>query len=327
MSVTFIIERRALWRESLAAFAGMIIGFLARPNPLGAARLLFIQLFQLAAEKGRGTQLLFGEEIRPLTLTGLAHQLIPLLLLAAIAAAALYWLAKTRRLAAVGAPARTCAFAGATIALICLGLAFTIGARMADLAVVFGMLGSAIILSWWMRERVRGRQPITAVVCALALLFAAATIRHGYLFTRYLSAPNVRPPTHLAASAQWLAANSNVNEIVFHTSWDSFPFLFFSNQKNRYISGHDPIFGYAFSPARYWQQQFIALSGKPYACPVPMCTSAQGEELYTVFTRDFGASYVVIERDRNAGLAANLAADERFTKVFEAPNEVVYRIN
>lgn len=53
-------------------------------------------------------------------------------------------------------------------------------------------------------------------------------------------------------AATFLKENSQPGEIVFHSSWDEFPFLFYHNDKNYYTAGLDPTFSYAENKALYW---------------------------------------------------------------------------
>ncbi|MEK7500520.1 MAG: hypothetical protein AAB642_00125, partial [Patescibacteria group bacterium] len=66
-AVRLIVNRKWLWRGSFAVTAGLLIGWLARPNPFGALKLVYIQVFQLITEKQSGLPLLFGRELFPLS--------------------------------------------------------------------------------------------------------------------------------------------------------------------------------------------------------------------------------------------------------------------
>ena len=54
---------------SAAVVAGTLAGFLLRPNPLGALRLVWIQLGLYVEVKRRGLPLPFGLELQPLSPT------------------------------------------------------------------------------------------------------------------------------------------------------------------------------------------------------------------------------------------------------------------
>ena len=56
-------EGAALWREALAAAFGGAAGWLLRPNPIGAAKIVYVQIVQLALEKQKGVALLFGGDL------------------------------------------------------------------------------------------------------------------------------------------------------------------------------------------------------------------------------------------------------------------------
>ena len=54
------------FRIILYSIGGLILGWLARPNPLGAAKLAYIQIVELMLAKSRGIPLNFGLELYPL---------------------------------------------------------------------------------------------------------------------------------------------------------------------------------------------------------------------------------------------------------------------
>src|SRR3989344_211365 len=62
----FIIQKHLDWKNLLAVFGGLAVGWLLRPNPFGALKILKTQLVDLLAVKQVGLPLLFGEELRPL---------------------------------------------------------------------------------------------------------------------------------------------------------------------------------------------------------------------------------------------------------------------
>src|SRR3989344_5676338 len=62
----FIIQKHLDWKNLLAVFGGLAVGWLLRPNPFAALKILKTQLVDLLAVKQVGLPLLFGEELRPL---------------------------------------------------------------------------------------------------------------------------------------------------------------------------------------------------------------------------------------------------------------------
>ena len=51
------------WKQAAVALAGGMVGWLLRPNPIGAGKLVYVQIVQLALEKQKGVALLFGADL------------------------------------------------------------------------------------------------------------------------------------------------------------------------------------------------------------------------------------------------------------------------
>lgn len=318
----FVFEKKLEWQKLLAVIGGLIVGWLLRPNPIGALKILWVQLFELVFEKQSGVQLLFGSELLPLDWETIKFQLIPALILWLVAIIIFVWMARRERLKHADATTKIMLGASLSLSLVFLVLAFVIGRRASDLWGIYSILFAAQLFSWWLLYKSRGWLWLGLTTI---LLFMIA--RHSYIFSLYIQASNTYPPDHLKEASLWLKENSPPKEVVFHAAWDSFPFLFFWNQKNYYINGADPIFQYAFNKELYWKNHSIALSGKPYTCgSPPPCQPETSEDLYTVLSRDFSASFIVVELDRNSGLNQNLAKDKRFERVFQTGQEVVYKL-
>jgi len=81
-------------------------------------------------------------------------------------------------------------------------------------------------------------------------------------------------------SAEWLAENTNKNEIVFNVTWDWFPMLFYYNTHNYYIAGAEPRAFYDYNHELYWQWWHISKDG--FLCNQERCddiASMQGRSL------------------------------------------------
>jgi hypothetical protein len=52
-------------------------------------------------------------------------------------------------------------------------------------------------------------------------------------------------------ASKFIASQSKPGDIVYHSSWDQFPALFYFNDQNRYVSGLDPTFLYSSNPSLY----------------------------------------------------------------------------
>ena len=54
----------------------------------------------------------------------------------------------------------------------------------------------------------------------------------------------------LVEPARWLKENAEPGELVYHDTWDAFPFLFFYSPESHYLVGFDPYFFYQHDPYR-----------------------------------------------------------------------------
>lgn len=325
--VKLIISKRVILSESLVILIGLITGWLLRPNPLGAAKIVWVQLFQLFFEKQKGMQLLFGLELKPLDWQAIKFQLLPMLVIwigAAVLALYFIFSEKNRTHTAFE---KEIIWTSLFISVVFLTLAFIAGRRATDFWALFGVIFAGSVFNQFLKsQEYRKKNFKTVVSFCLWIIFVFMIVRHSQIFYVYASEDNTLAPNHLKEAALWLKDNSQNGDIVFHTSWDSFGPLFYWNQKNYYINGADPIFEYAFSKELYWKNHLLALSGKDYVCGFVPCSKNNGESLYKVLAEDFRARYIVIELSRNSGLAGHLNKDFHFEKVFDNGKEVIYRL-
>jgi len=311
-----------------AAYAviGLAIGWLARPNPIGAIKLAYIQVVQLMVEKLNSVPIKFGAELKPgSNWTVLAGEIAPMLII--ILLGVLFWRSFVKRnfRSATFSHSAECENVAMLIASLMLTTIFGlitifIARRSIDLFVGFGLVFTALS---WSLFRPRLKQLNIAAMLFLAVL-AVNTLYFANIYkNQALSA------TALKKSALWLKDNSNNGDIVFNTHWDNFPSLFLWNQKNYYINGMDPIFEYAFNKSLYWKHYYIDIDGIAiknnlgYTCPEARskCPDDKLTEIYKVLKQDFRAKYIVAEPKRNPKLKEYLEFDKRFKKVFENNNE------
>jgi hypothetical protein len=140
--------------------------------------------------------------------------------------------------------------------------------------------------------------------------------------------PFMVSPYRLAAAGEWLRENTPPESIVFNPHWDDFPELFYWNTHNRYIGGMDPIFQYAYSPTLYWKAHHLANGDSAaFTCGRPVCAGAKQEDTHTVLHRDFQSSYILLNRQRDAGLLTYVKSDPRFTIKFEDAQFVIAALN
>ena len=94
----------------------------------------------------------------------------------------------------------------------------------------------------------------------------------------------------------------------------------------------DPIFELAYSPSLYWKNhylfidQFFVQDGVAKVCGEIRCSVDMVEDIYMVLFRDFKASFLFLEKNRNPKLYNYLKTDSRFENVFETDFEAVFRI-
>ena len=314
-----------------AVFFGVVVGWLARPDPLAAGMLANVQLVRLFAEKASSEPLLFSPELSAISLEDLA--LMSWLFLAA-------WLAgvgvAVRRLLGANGPPDSApadaqeaertrlAAVALLVSAVFLALALTSARRAMEQWVSFGVLALALLISSgprplaWLRHR--RWQALLSVVLAAHLVWGAR--RHA-LNVRYVAFL----PDRLASAAAFLQEHSEPGEVVFHLHWDDFGPLFARNRVNLYLGGMDPIFQYVYSPERYWEH--FHLSTDVHAertCATLSCAPGSVVDSYTAIREHFGARWVVVEPRRNPRVALFLLRDPRFRLAHDAPREAVFEV-
>ncbi len=337
-------EGRPDWRGLVAAAAGGALGWALRPNPIGAAKLVYIQIVQLALEKHKGVPLLFGADLMsgvqaialsPDSLTG--HLLAPLALWALSAAVLIA--AVTSR-CELSPRQRTLLWGSLALSALTLGMMMQVSVRAIDLLSVFTVMLAASVYTLVLAPGIAGRTPFSTpatlrTVAALGGVLIAFMVWRGASEHARVMPKLGYSATRFRAAAQWLAANSQPGDIVFQAHWDLFPDLFFWNRKDFYVGGMDPIFQYAYSPALYWEAHHL-YGGRfsNYTCSDASCGPWNGKDTFTVLSRDFGAEFLVLERPggpmqeqgRHAALFQYAVNDPRFQFVFDDGQAAVFRL-
>ena len=136
------------------------------------------------------------------------------------------------------------------------------------------------------------------------------------------------PPTEYQEAGEWLAAHSREGDIVYNVYWDTFAKLFYWDTTNRYVSGMDPIFEYAFDRSLYWKSHYLQTGqATRLACGNAACTSDAQVDTFTAMRRDFGATWLLVEKDRSPKLYRYVSSDVRFVPAFENAKHAVYRLD
>lgn len=320
------IERVWEWRRPAAVVVGLLAGWLLRPNPLGAAKLVYVQTFRLLWE-GRELGLALSSEMRPLVLQDVVRFFLPAMAIwLGVAIVVLVLVRKGRN--ELSASERVLLWSSLALSLFFFGLALFVSMRSTDQWIVFAMIFVAAGTSYLIGpevSRVLTRETRVMLAPLAAALFVALMIYSVNYYRLLLeSCPS---PTRFRAAAQWLKGHSRPGEVVFHAQWDLFPELFFWNTQNRYIGGMDPIFEYAESPELFWKAYHLAANqatGNTWGTQEP--AGGRQEDTYTVLKRDFGAAYFFIEKARTPALERYLASDPRFSRGFDDGRVAIFAL-
>ena len=310
-------EKMVPWRESVALVAGVVLGWLLRPNPLGAAKILYVQLFQLTLEKVGGIPLEFPSEMSPLRFRIYSNYLLfTLILLSSLLY--LFWVLfkQNRRLSIQD---RTVLLTSASLSVIFLLLSVLFARRAFDFCSGFGVLLIALVFSRYLHENWPARLALT---CAFVFLVPySLTLRNQVLSVGW-------DPHRFESGAKWIAANSEPGEIVFNARWEYFPELFFWNTKNFYSNGMDPIFQYAFDSDLYRKAYYLATDRMGQMVRSDTGDNEQGSiDSYKILKEDFKARYVFLAKPFDRSLYFRLRRDSRFSLKLENDSSAVFQIN
>jgi hypothetical protein len=125
-------------------------------------------------------------------------------------------------------------------------------------------------------------------------------------------------------AGEWLKENTPSKTIVLLSSWDIFPYLFYSNQSNWYTTAHDPIFLYEYDPKLYWL--WFHLISDLKLCEKRFCQKEESKDIVQVIKYSFRASYFLINEKYMKGLVEKLKSDSRFRLVFRAEPLAIFAL-
>lgn len=342
-----------------AAFAGAMLGWLLRPDPLATATLLNVQLLQLFGQKAAGQPLTFAAELSPIGLGELVRT--SWFFLIAWCATVVVIVRATVRggYAALGQARGTLVAASILLSIGFLGLALVSARRALEQWVAFGMLALPFAWSLWAArgaEAERGTHPVrgtnageegtgtgaspgtvappgmgtlatlgpagVALAVLLATHLAWGTHRHRLNLEHVAS-----PATTLREIATHLEGNSAPGDLVFHARWDNFGPLFAFNRSNRYLGGMDPIFQFAHDPREYWEFFYLSTDlNTDWTCDAYPCTTGVATDTHQVLREHFGARWVVVQPYRNPRFTLYLLNDDRYALELETRNEALFRV-
>ncbi|MDP3935206.1 MAG: hypothetical protein Q8Q46_03265, partial [Candidatus Giovannonibacteria bacterium] len=259
--VKILNERKIPAKEGLVLAAGILAGWILRPNPLGAAKLAYIQTAGLAIEKLKSVPLHFGSELLPLG--SLVFSYFWLFFVVWIIAAFLFFWAQSKR-ANLTKQQKTAIWASLILSFIFFLMTAFLAQRSFDFWVGFGVIFIGLVYAC----RLYAKNFIIYLGIFILIFSAGYSIYQRNLILNSIGWETGRFQT----AGEWLKNNSRAGDIVFNTSWDYFPEIFFWDSKNFYISGMDPIFQYAFSQKLYWEAYYLE-TGKTagFTCPATSC--------------------------------------------------------
>ncbi|MFB6225942.1 MAG: hypothetical protein ABEJ02_01160 [Candidatus Paceibacteria bacterium] len=106
-------------------------------------------------------------------------------------------------------------------------------------------------------------------------------------------------PEHYREVAENISKVSKNKELIFFTNWSLFPKFFYYNQKNRYITGFDPVFAYRHNPKKYWL--WLNLSTHAQACKSPdLCPTESVNNHHTQIKQGLNqlkVDYIILQKE------------------------------
>jgi len=307
---------------------GLVLGVVARPNPVGGLRLASIQVLTWLAGRSAKVPLDVGRELKPFVWIHFTGQLVPLTIVvaAAIALVALDGNGdpgdRGRRVRTMSALALLAIFAAMT---------FAVARRSNDFLVAFAAIFAGLAASSalaWLRDRLGFLRGGLLAVMAVSVVVAAT--RSVDRFRGYATA--IPGSERLRDAAVWLRDHASEGDVVFNVHWDQFAPLFFWNPRCYYVTGNDPIFFYAFDPRLYGiahqleSDALIVDGSRGLVREAPPGESGDLEELHDALSKQFHAAWILVQKARTPHLAAFLSGTRGFGLAYETPGEFVFRI-
>lgn len=324
--VEWIVEKRLEWRQIAVVLAAAVLGWLARPNPLGAAELLYIQVVQQLLERQSGVRLWLGMENLPLGSAVVVRNFIPFMTLWFLAI--LVWAGLVfPRVSVESSAKRILLWSSLALSVIFFSLTIFVGRRAYNLWATFGVIFIAGVFTYIVASSSSvADKTIRTVITYLMVGIFTFGAYHSISKTIVSMSTYGYPPDTLKSAALWLKENSQPGDIVFNVNWSHFSPMFFWNQKNYYVGGLDPIFQYGYDPKLYWKFHHIATSATAdKTCAAAVCSKEMFEDSYEVIKRDFKAKYIIVGK-RHLSAHHFFERDERFDKKLETGREEIYLI-
>ncbi|MDD5342752.1 MAG: hypothetical protein PHI73_05480 [Patescibacteria group bacterium] len=195
--------------------------------------------------------------------------------------------------------------------------------RYVEYYVPLGCLFSFTVLGAWLKElkfrsyweRFLDLKPRKKILIALVGVYFFVTIPtiivRGFFLERK-DLVNGIPYTKFQEASEWLIDHSQRGDIVFHSSWDEFPILFYHNDVNNYIGGLDLTFNYLYNKDLY--QKWVDIT-----------TGSMRNNLAETIRNDFHAKYVLVSQNHTA-MKNNIRNDGRLEQVYEDSEAVIFKV-
>ena len=317
-----------------AAVLGTAIGWLVRPDPMQTALLLNVQLVQLFTQKTLEQPLTFATELSPISIGTLVRTswfFLGVWLVSIGVVLRRLWIeavAEGDRPRLWNQAQATFLLSAGAISVVFFALSLLSARRAMEQWVGFGALAMAVALAPLVADRLkdRARARRSPVVIGLALALVAHL---AWGAQRHLT--NVElvsfPAQTMAEVSEFLAAETEPGEVVFHARWDNFGPLFAHNRSNVYLGGMDPIFQFAHDPGAFWEHFYLSIDvNTEWTCDAYPCQDGVATDTRTALLDHFGARWVVVEPRRNPRLSLYLLNDPVYRLVLETPREAVFEV-
>lgn len=340
--VVFLVKARTEktweWRKLAALCAGLLAGWLLRPNPVGAAKILYVQLVRLMQVRSEGTPLPWGNELYPMNPERFFSEygLLAMLWLSGAVVSVLILLRRGK----LPPQPRTLLWSSLALSLPFFVITLAVSERILDLWAPFAVLSIAVGFSLFIQSAgskeparakkaaprpssTRARQLAPIGICVL--LFALISILSLRTYQAKLGICG--HPDRLKYVGAWLRENAAPKTIVFHTNWGDFSELFYWNPDNYYVGGMDPIFQYEYDHSLYWKAYHLLQREavqQTWGAQTP--GQAPPEDTYTVITRDYRAKYFFVSIVEAPELYEYTKSDPSYLVGFDNSWQAIYRL-
>jgi len=189
--------------------------------------------------------------------------------------------------------------------------------RMFDYFVPLATLCAAVVVAPWVAA---GNRKRTDAAAAATVLIALCGLN---VFAVCRALPRAPAASRFRGAAEYLMAN-DPRALVFNTQWEQYPFLYFWNSQNTYLTGIESSIMFVRDRPRFWLWRHIA-NDEPQTCRELKCTAANAQSIPATLA-EFGAEFVLVEHDKNARLIGILRDTPGASEPYRDPACSVFRL-